>query len=178
VIYFFNPLKFTYAKRGFLKSKETFFNQEAQLGRISMDHLDPIKIPGFQPPITSEVASEAKKKLKETGMDTYEESIESPEDAYIPSEATQSLPQKKKEAFLNEVKLEIAKLNPDSDSFMDEATQKLINSALSNEFGLAMLSDPGYRQMEDVIRRKLLMDPRYRPIIEEFLGKLLESEEQ
>jgi hypothetical protein len=140
-----------------------------------MDHIDPTSIKGFQPPMTAEIASEFKKKIKESKMDTFEESIES-EDVVSFSEATEKLPEKKKEAFLADAKSEIKNLDPDSETFMDEATEKLVNSALKWEFGSKLMNNPGYKQMEQVIRKKLSMDSRYRPIIEDFLGKLLESE--
>lgn len=143
-----------------------------------MDHIDPSHVKGFQPPISAEVAAEAKKKLKESGMETDEKAIEQPEDAFIPSESAQKLPQKKKEAFLADAKKEISNLDPDSESFVDDATEKLVNSALKREYGHKLIKNPGFKQMETVLKRKLLMDPRYRPIIEDFLGKLLESEEQ
>lgn len=143
-----------------------------------MDHIDPVQIRGFQTPMTSEVAAESKKKLKESKMDTYEEAIESShEDAFIPSEASQSLPERKKEAFLEDAKSEIAKLDPYSESFVDDAAGKLVNSALKKEYGDKIEKKPGYRQMEKVLKQRILMDPRYRPIIEDFLGRLLESEE-
>lgn len=142
-----------------------------------MDHIDPMSIKGFQPPMTAEVASEFKKKVKESKMDTFEESLESEDlDLVSFSETKEKLPEKKKEAFLADAKSEIKNLDPDSETFMDEATSKLVNSALKWEFGSKMMSNPGYKQMEQVIKKKLSMDPRYRPIIEDFLGKLLESE--
>lgn len=141
-----------------------------------MDHIDPASIRGFQPPITSEVASETKKKLKESRTDKYEEAIEQGGEAFVPSEQFQSIPEKKKEAFMADAKKEIADLDPDSETFVDDATEKLVNSALKREYGEKMLNNKGYKQMEQILKRKLLMDPRYRPIIEDFLGKLLESE--
>ncbi len=142
-----------------------------------MDPIDPMQIQSFQPPVTSEIAAETKKKLKEGGTEPEEALSETFTDTFIPSEATQQLPEKKKEAFLADAKREIANLDPNSETFVDDATEKLVNSALKREYGSKLLKNVGYKQMESVIKRKLLMDPRYRPIIEEFLGKLLESEE-
>ena len=141
-----------------------------------MDHIDPTGIRNFQPPaIAGEVYAEAKKKSKETEMDTDRELKES-EDAFVPSETMKNLPQKKKEAFMAEAKAEIAKLDPDSESFVDDATQKLVNSALKNEYGKKFTKKKEYKQMEAVLTKTIMRDPRYRAIIEEFLGTMLESE--
>jgi hypothetical protein len=141
-----------------------------------MDQLDPSRIPGFQPPVTSEVAAEAKKKLKESKMDVYEEEIEEG-DSVLFSETTQQIPEKKREAFMADAKKEIADMDPDSETFVEDATEKLINSALKWEFGDKLFGKPGYKQMEAVIKRKILRDTNYRPIIEDFLGMLVEPEE-
>lgn len=142
-----------------------------------MDPIDPMQIRGFQPPVTSEVAAEVKKKSKETEMDA-DNDVQEASDVFTPSEATAALPQKKKEAFIEEAKAEIAKLDPDSDRFVDQATQKLVNSALKNEYGKKFVKKAEYQVMEEALTMRILRDPRYRKIIEEFLGKLLESEER
>jgi hypothetical protein len=141
-----------------------------------MDQVDPSRIPGFQPPITSEVAAEAKKKLKESKMDKYEEEIEEG-DSVLFSETTQQIPEKKREAFMEDAKKEISDLDPNSESFVEDATEKLVNSALKWEFGDKLLGKPEYKQMEAVIKKKIMRDEKYRPIIEDFLGMLLESEQ-
>lgn len=140
-----------------------------------MGHIDPMHMQGFQPPVTGEVAAEVKKKLKETELESDEKAAEG-KDVFVPSELTKSLPEKKKEAFMEEAKAEIAKLDPDSETFVDDATQKLVNSALKNEYGKRMIQKKEYRQMEAVLTKHILRDPRYRDIIEDFLGKILESE--
>lgn len=142
-----------------------------------MDPIDPGMIRNFQPPVTSEIAAEVKKKSKETEMDSDKEVTDS-SDVFVPSDTMKNLPQKKKEAFMAEAKAEIAKLDPDSETFVDDATQKLVNSALKNEYGKKFTKKKEYQQMEAVLTNTILRDPRYRAIIEEFLGTMLESEEQ
>lgn len=143
-----------------------------------MGHIDPMHIKGFQPPVSAEVAAEAKKKLKETSEE--DDVLENLEEGDVVefSETTKQMPEKKKEAFMADAKEEIANLDKDSETFVDDATQKLVNSALKREFGTGLVKNPGYKQMEEVLKRRILCDPRYRRIIESFLGKLLESEEQ
>lgn len=143
-----------------------------------MDHIDPVSIKGFQPPVSAEMAQEVKKKLKSTELESDEKAVTESRDTFIPSETMKQLPEKKKEAFLEEAKSEIAKLNPDSESFVDDATQKLVNSALKNEYGKRAFKKKEYAMMEKALTRTILRDPRYRGIIEDFLGKMLESEEQ
>lgn len=143
-----------------------------------MDPIDPLKMRGFQPPVTAEIAAEAKKKLKETDEEDETAATETEGDTVLFSDATTQLPEKKKEAFVEEAKTEISNLDRDSETFMEKATEKLVDNALTKEYGPEFLRKPEYRQMGAVLKRRLLMDPRYRPIIEDFLGKLLESEEQ
>lgn len=142
-----------------------------------MDHIDPMHIRGFQPPMTAEIAAATKKLLKETDEEKETEAAEDADSVFF-SESTVNLPEKKKEAFMADAKSEISKLDPDSETFVDDAAEKLVNSALTREYGPNITKKPEYRQMEAVLKKKILMDPRYRPIIEDFLGKLLESEEQ
>ena len=143
-----------------------------------MDPVDPVKIRSFQPPVTGEIASEVKKKLKDSELESDDKAVRDAADAFIPSDTMKSLPDKKKEAFMAEAKAEIAKLDPDSETFVDDAAEKLVNSALKNEYGKKLINKKEYRQMEAVLKRKILRDPCYRGIIEDFLGKLLESEER
>ncbi|MCE1248220.1 MAG: hypothetical protein LWY06_16390 [Firmicutes bacterium] len=140
-----------------------------------MDHLDPLSMRGFQPPVTAELAAEVKKKSKSTEMDKDNELDESG-DIFTLSEDTQSLPDKKKAAFLDEAKSEISKLDSESENFVDQATQKLVNSALKNEYGKKFTNKKEFKVMEEALTQQILRDPRYRTIIEGFLGKMQESE--
>ncbi len=142
-----------------------------------MGHIDPMHVGGFHPPMSAEIAAETKKKLKETRQEE-EPSEASQGDSVLFSEQTQKLPEKKKEAFMADAKREIGSLDVNSENFMEEAAERLVDSALTREYGSKIKNKPEYRQMNNVIKRQILMDPRYRPIIEEFLGKLLESEDQ
>ncbi|MFP4497695.1 MAG: hypothetical protein ACLFQV_05740 [Vulcanimicrobiota bacterium] len=141
-----------------------------------MGQIDPTNIQGFQVPFNAEVGSEVKKKLKETKMDTYEESMEEAGDAFVMSDAAKNIPEQKKEAFMADAKADISDLDPESESFIDQATERLVGNALKKEYGNKFASNPGYEQMENTLKNKLLKDPRYRNIIEDFLGKLLDSE--
>jgi hypothetical protein len=86
-------------------------------------------------------------------MDTYEEEIEEG-DSVLFSETTQQIPEKKREAFLEDAQKEIGDMDPDSESFVGDATEKLINSALKWEFGEKLQSKPEYKQMENLIKKK------------------------
>jgi hypothetical protein len=155
------------------------FAQKGIRRRNAMDHIDPSMIRGFVPPMTAEVTAEIKKKLKETKEEDKDEGdVDEAGDLVLFSESTLGLPEKKKEAFMADAKSEISELDRNSETFVDDATEKLVNSALKREYGPALLDNPGYKQMQAILKRRLVMDPRYRPIIEEFLGTLLESEEQ
>lgn len=140
-----------------------------------MDHIDPLAMRGFQPPVTAELAAEVKKKTKETEMDQDKELDESG-DIFTLSEDSESMPGKKKSAFFEEAKSEISKLDSESENFVDQATQKLVNSALKNEYGKKFTNKKEFKVMEEALTQQIMHDPRYRRIIEEFLGKMQESE--
>ncbi|MEW6281433.1 MAG: hypothetical protein AB1758_22680 [Candidatus Eremiobacterota bacterium] len=95
-------------------------------------------------------------------------------DVYSPSEAAQKLPSTKQEKFLTTVMAQLEQMDEQSETFVDDATQKLVDSALEQEFGEEIQHKPGYPQMQHKITRTILSDPHYREIVEDFLYCVLE----
>ncbi len=129
-----------------------------------------------QIPLTAEWFERQKKLLKQAGMEEAT-SIERA-DTYTPSEAAKKLPSTPSEKFLHNVKASILAMDPNSETFLPEATEKLVGGVLEQEYGEHVLRDPGYPQMQEKITRTLLEDERYREIITDFLEVLLMSQGQ
>lgn len=94
-------------------------------------------------------------------------------DLYTPSEAAQKLPSSKEEKFLASVKPDILSMDPESETFVPDATEKLVGSVIEQEYGEHVLRNPGFPQMQEKIARTILEDDRYREIVTDFLDVLL-----
>lgn len=127
-------------------------------------------VPGANIPLTEEWFKAQKKALKQAGMT---EAAEGSSDVYTPSAAAQKLPSTKDEKFLASVKPEIMALDPDSETFLPEATEKLVGSVIEQEYGEHASRDPGYPQMQEKIARTILENPEYREMVADFLDILL-----
>lgn len=127
-------------------------------------------IPGVNIPFTEEWFKAQKKLMKESGMT---EAAEGSSDVYTPSAAAQKLPSTKDEKFLASVKPEIMALDPDSETFLPEATEKLVGSVIEQEYGEHASRNPGYPQMQEKITRTILDNPDYRERMADFLDILL-----
>ena len=136
--------------------------------------VDPLK-PG-QTPLTPEWFDVQKNKLKkESGVEKNAAS-EKAHDIYTPSAAAQKLPNTKQDKFLDSVKPEILKLDPEDEEFVDQATGKLIDGVLVQEYGEHFKRKPAYRQMKKKLTRTILNDPEHREAVEDFLSVLLLAE--
>ncbi|MCL5774398.1 MAG: hypothetical protein M1536_08520, partial [Firmicutes bacterium] len=78
----------------------------------------------------------------------------------------------KYESFFEMAKTHILKMDRNSESFLPQAAQKIVSTALEQEYGEKVTKDPGYPQMEKTLTKKILDDPRYREMVEEFLKTL------
>lgn len=126
-------------------------------------------IPGANIPLTEEWFKAQKKLMKEGGIKEATESS----DVFTPSEAAQKLPSTEDERFLANVKPEILSLDPDSETFLDEATEKLVGSVIEQEYGEHMSRNPAYPQMQEKITRTILENPQYREMVADFLDIML-----
>jgi hypothetical protein len=63
-------------------------------------------------------------------------------------------------------------MDKNSKNFLDKATSSLVSSALEKEFGEEIAQSPGFPQMKATITKRILNDPKYKEIVEEFLQLL------
>jgi hypothetical protein len=143
-----------------------------------MDPIDPAKLqpkPGGIAPLSEEWFLQQKKLLKQAKMETT-----APTDAHdvfsLSPEAATQLPQNKYESFLETAKNNILKMDKNSKNFLDKATSRLVSTALEQEFGEGIAHNPGFPQMKATITKRILNDPKYKEIVEEFLQLLSLSE--
>lgn len=136
--------------------------------------MEPVEPVNFKPsassaqPLTEEWYLQQKKLLRQAGMEppTPAEA----RDVYTPSlEARPHLPKDKFEAFLQVAKNHILKMDRNSETFLPDATSKIVSTALEQEFGEKVAQDPGFPQMKATITRRILNDARYREMVEKFL---------
>jgi hypothetical protein len=130
--------------------------------------------PGGPPPLSEEWFIQQKKLLKQAGMDKTS-AAEAAHDTYTPSPEAAKLPATRQEKFLASAKAEILKMDYSSEEFVPDATRRLVDTALEQEFGQEIISKPGYAQMQHKITRTILEDERYREMMEEFLSLLVLS---
>lgn len=136
-----------------------------------MDPVDPLKplMAGGPPPLTEEYLLQQKKLLKAAKMEPP--SASETHDIYTPSpELAAAASRDKYSAFLDVAKPKILTMDPQAQDFLPKATQTMVNSVLSEEYGEHIVHDPGYPQMEAKLTRHILEDPRYKEVIEEFLN--------
>ena len=127
---------------------------------------------GVNIPFTEEWFHQQKKLLKNS--EASKAALGEAADVYTPSEAAQQLPSTPQEKFLAAAKSGIAKLDPQSEGFMSEATSVLVESALGQVFGESISQNPGFPQMNAKITQKLLSD--YGEVIGDFLEVMVQSE--
>lgn len=144
-----------------------------------MDPIDPANLqpkPSGITPLTEEWFHQQKKLLKQAKMETS-----APMDAHdifsFSPEAEVQLPNDKFDTFLETAKNHILKMDKNSKNFLPDATSRLVSTALEQEYGQNIIQNPGYPQMKSTITKKILTDPKYKEIVEEFLQLLSLSEE-
>ncbi|MHB2018829.1 MAG: hypothetical protein ACYCW6_17910 [Candidatus Xenobia bacterium] len=135
--------------------------------------MDPINV-GPNPmqglPMTDEVATTQKKARLQAGIETQDTA--EGKDVYLPSQAASKLNKPKFEKFLDDVKDTILKMDRDSDTFLPDATSKLVGHALHQEFGEQITQDPGYSQMEARLTQHILSDPESREQVSNLLDMI------
>ncbi len=128
---------------------------------------------GPQIPLTEEWFRAQKKALKEAGMEKYSAGTNEPTETMTLSQAAQNLPNEKQEKFLSNVMPALLSMDENDENFLPDATEKLVGSALEQEFGEQIHEKPGFPQMQQKISRTILSDDRYREVVEDFLNCVL-----
>ena len=93
------------------------------------------------------------------------------------SEAAQKLAITKDEKMLQAMKAELAGLDPESETFMEEATGMLIDSVIDQEYGESFKKKPGYENLQDKLMSTILSNEASREAVADFFELLLLAEE-
>ena len=131
--------------------------------------------PGGHVPLSAEWLRQAGRMAKKQATNKYEAS-EASESASL-SEAAQKLAITKDEKMLQAMKAELAGLDPESESFMEEATGKLIDSVIDQEYGESFKKKPGYENLQDKLMSTILSNQDSRDAVADFFELLLLAEE-
>lgn len=130
--------------------------------------------PGAGIPLTTEWLQAQKKALKEQGKT---EATEKAADHSTLSSDAQKLSSTKDERMLKTMRAELSQLDTNSESFMQEATEKLIDSVIDQEYGEHFKGKPGYANLQEKLTQTVLDNPTSRDALAEFFELLLATEE-
>jgi hypothetical protein len=97
-------------------------------------------------------------KTKKTGKISEESNETMPRIVDSISIDPETIKKAKIREFTNLSKEKIAKLDPNSPTFKQDARKILVDAALNMGFGSKISQDPGYPQMVDVISRKISLN--------------------
>jgi hypothetical protein len=132
--------------------------------------------PGGHVPFSAEWLRQVGKKARKQATAGSSEASEASESASL-SEAAQKLAITKDEKMLQAMKAELAGLDPEADSFMEEATGKLIDSVIDQEYGESFKKKPGYENLQDKLMSTILSNEASRDAVADFFELLLLAEE-
>jgi len=93
------------------------------------------------------------------------------------SDAAKGLAVTKDEKMLQTMKAELSQLDPQSETFMEEATEKLIDSVIEQEYGEAFKEKSGYEGLQEKLLRTILQNDETREAVGDFYELLLITEE-
>ena len=130
--------------------------------------------PGAGIPLTTEWLQAQKKALKEQGKT---EATEKASDMSTLSSDAQKLSSTKDERMLKTMRAELSNLDPQSETFMQEATEKLIDSVIDQEYGEHFKDKPGYSGLQEKLTQTVLENPTSAAALSEFFELLLMTEE-
>jgi hypothetical protein len=135
--------------------------------------VDPMK-PGPMP-LTKEWFDVQKTQLKQTRADKPG-ATQASHDVYTPSDAAKGVPTSKQDKFLEGLKTSLNELDPDHPQYLGEATERLIDGVLAQEYGEHFRKKKPYRQMKKKLSRTILEDPDHRESVEDFLQLFHENQ--
>lgn len=98
-------------------------------------------------------------------------------DASNLSDAAKNLAITKDEKMLQTMKAELSQLDPESETFMEEATEKLIDSVIDQEYGESFKGKKGYESLQEKLVGTILANEETREAVTEFYELLLLAEE-
>lgn len=143
-----------------------------------MDPIDPLKAASLHGLANAdEVKFQAKKKINEARMETADPAADTSDVSQLTPEAAK-LAKPPLEAFLESAKGEILTMDRNSETYLDDATQKLVSTAFEKKYGEKFTQDPGYPQMEAKLKSIILNDPESRGMIEDLIALIHVEAEQ
>lgn len=129
--------------------------------------------PGAGIPLSTEWLQAKKKQLKKAGL-TEATDTESTDVSTLSSHAQKlSKAEAKDQKMLTQMRAQLAQLDTNSETFLQEATERLIDSVIDQEYGESFKDKPGYGNMQDKITQTVLDNPTSREAIEDFIELLL-----
>lgn len=131
--------------------------------------------PGAGIPLTTEWLQAQKKLLKENKMTDATDTAAA--DLSTLSSDAQKLSSTKDERMLKAMREELSNLDTESETFMQEATEKLIDSVIDQEYGEHFKKKPGYGNLQEKLTQTVLDNPNSRQALEEFFELLLMTED-
>ena len=131
--------------------------------------------PGAGIPLTTEWLQAQKKLLKENKQ--VDATDISAADQSTLSNDAQKLSSTKDERMLKAMREELANLDTESETFMEEATEKLIDSVIDQEYGEHFKKKPGYGNLQEKLTQTVLDNPVSRQALTEFFELLLRTED-
>ena len=133
--------------------------------------------PGGGIPFSTEWLNAQKKALKEGGIKDDSEQVA--DRARLSEDAKkQAFKSTKSGKMLKSMQAKLGELDTDSEDFLEEATEQVIDSVLDEEFGENLKKKPGYSSMQEKIAQTILENDDSRQAIEEFIELLLAVEEE
>jgi hypothetical protein len=127
-------------------------------------------------PLTKEWFDVQKTQLKQTRGEKPGAPSQASHDVYTPSDAAKGVPTTKQDKFLEGLKTSLNELDPDHPHYLGEATERLIDGVLAQEYGEHFSKKKPYRQMKKKLSRTILDDPDHRESVEEFLQLFQENQ--
>ena len=133
--------------------------------------------PGGNIPFSAEWLRNQAKLAKKSATGQADDAGETSESTSL-SEAAKKLAITKNEKMLQTMKAELAKLNPESETFMEEATEKLIDSVIDQEYGEAFKEKKGYESLQEKLLGTILTNESTREAVADFYELLLMVQEE
>lgn len=130
--------------------------------------------PGAGLPLSTEWLQAQKKLLKQARLEDATET-KLPDSSEFSKDA-QKLSTTKDERMLTKMKAELSQLDPESESFLQEATERLIDSVIDQEYGEYFKKKPGYAGLQEKLTQTVLENPVSREALSEFFDLLLLTE--
>ncbi len=126
-------------------------------------------------PLTEDIYIMQKKTRKESLPTKLQESSShlTEDMSAISESAMQEAENAKVEDFKQSAIENLSQLDSSSETFLEEATDRIIESALKREFGKGLTNNKGFEQMKNTIMRQLLENNEHRLGIEKFIEELM-----